>query len=492
MQKKHHFRSGILLTGLFCSAILLCGCAKKEKKSRGEREVRVNVQKIEKRTFRRQIPVQGTVDPVQFAVLSAKLGGTIERFPARTGMKLKKGDVLYEIDRQILANQVTVRQDDIKVREAERAIAKAKLQSSMANKKSAEANKESALRNLDKAKIVRKKADISKKQAIIKKNQAIIAKDKAILDMRKAELDYKRAEKLLASKAISMADFEVYATSYRKAQTDVSNTESQITNAETEIAGADAEIATADAEIATATAAIASADAALINAEAEIASAKANIANAEAQLKQANSNLAIAKKNLEDSTHHAPFNCTVVGTYVEEKEYVSTGTKILKIENLDQLEVVCYISAVYYNEITENKTKVEISADGKKYADAVITFKAPSIDPQSRTFKIKAIVPKASGLVSGMLCNVNLILEEKVAYGLPADAMMLRANNRYIVFVAGADNRAKSFDVKPGIVDGIYREVLNPEKLMNENIIINGQSFVNPGALLRVTPANKK
>ena len=394
MQKKHHFRSGILLTGLFCSAILLCGCAKKEKKSRGEREVRVNVQNLEKRTFRRQIPVQGTVDPVQFAVLSAKLGGTIERFPAETGMKLKKGDVLYEIDRQILKNQVTMRKDEIEVKRSE--------------VKTAEARKASA-----------------------------------ILSRKKAELDYNRAQKLHKSKAISNAEFEEYDTNYQKAQTD-------------------------------------------------LVSADAAIANAKAQLEQAKSNLAIAEKNLKDSTHLAPFDCTVVGTYVEENEYVSTGAKILKIENLDELEVVCYISSVYYNEIAENKTKVEISADGKKYADAVITFKAPSIDPQSRTFKIKAVVPKASGLVSGMLCNVNLILQEKVAYGLPADAMMLRANNRYIVFAAGADNRAKSFDVKPGIVDGIYREVLNPEKLMNENIIVNGQSFVNPGALLRVTPANKQ
>ena len=478
MPKNYYFRSGFLLAGLLCSSILLCGCAKKVKKNTAERETRVKVQKLEKRTFRRQIPVQGTVDPVQFAVLSAKLGGTIERFPVDTGMKLKKGAVLYEIDRQILANQVTVRQDDIKVRKAEMKIASAKLQSAKANLKSAE-------QTLKKAQINLKKAEIAKKQAIIKKKQAVIAKDKAILDLKKAELDYKRAEKLRASKAISIADFEVYATSYRKAQTDVSNSESEITNAETEVASAEAEIASANAEIATATAAIE-------NAKAEIASAEASIANAEAQLKQAISNLAIAKKNLEDSTHRAPFDCTVVGTYVEEKEYVSTGTKILKIENLDQLEVVCYISAVYYNEIVEGKTKVEISADGKKYADAVISFKAPSIDPQSRTFKIKAIVPKDSGLVSGMLCNVNIILEEKVAYGLPADAMLLRANNRYIVYAAGPDNRAISFDVKPGIVDGSYREVLNPEKIMKENIIVSGQSFVNTGSLLRVTPVDKK
>ena len=46
-------------------------------------------------------------------------------------------------------------------------------------------------------------------------------------------------------------------------------------------------------------------------------------------------------------------------------------------------------------------------------------------------------------------------------------------------------------DVKPGIVDGIYREVLNPEKLMNEQLIVSGQSFVNVNALLRVSPAKK-
>ncbi|MBE6404635.1 MAG: efflux RND transporter periplasmic adaptor subunit [Lentisphaerae bacterium] len=491
MQEKRFYRPGLFVTGLLASAFILCGCSKKEKKSSAEREVRVQVQKIEKRKFRRQIPVQGTVDPVQFAVLSAKLGGTVEYFPGRSGTKLKKGDTLYEIDRQILANQVTVRRDDIKVREAEISIAKAKLDSALAGKKSAEANRKSAMANKESALRSLDKAKITKEKALISKRQAEIARDKAELDLKKAKLDYDRAVKLRDSKAISTADFEVYATGYRKAQTDVHNTVSEIAGANAEIAGSDAEIANAGASVAKADAAISSANAEIASADAEIKSAKANIDNAEAQLKQAQSNLNIALKNLADSKQTAPFDCTVVETYVEEKEYVSNGTKILKIENLDLLEVVCYISAVYYNEIVENKTKVEISADGKKYADAVVTYKAPSIDPQSRTFKVKAIVPGKSGLVSGMLCNINIILEEKEAYGLPADAVLLRANNRYIIYAAGKDKRAKSFDVKPGIVDGTYREILNPEKFLEEDIIVSGQSFVNAGALLRVTPVKK-
>lgn len=393
MQKKQLFRAGLILSGVVSSIFIVGGCAKKAEKKVEEREIRVTVQKLERRKFKRQIPVQGTVDPVQFAVLSAKLGGTVEDFPVSTGMKLKKGAVLYRIDRKVLENQVLMRKDEIKVKEAE--------------VKMAEAHKESS-----------------------------------ILSAKKAFLDFNRAKKLNNSKAISKAEFEESETVYEKAQKDV-------------------------------------------------ISAQAAVVNASAQLKQAKSNLEIAVKNLKDSTHLAPFDCTVVDTYVEEKEYVTTGSRILKIENLDSLEIVCYISAVYYNDIIQDKTKVEISMEGKKYGDAIVTFKAPSIDPQSRTFKIKALVPKESGLVSGMLCNVNIILEEKEAYGLPSDAFLLRANNRFIVYAVGDKNRAKSFDVSPGIVDGAYREVLNPEKILNEQIVVSGQSFVNVNALLRVRPSKK-
>ena len=61
--------------------------------------------------------------------------------------------------------------------------------------------------------------------------------------------------------------------------------------------------------------------------------ANAEISNAEAQLTQAQSNLAIAEKNLKDSEVFAPFDCVVTETFVEKNEFVTTGQKILKVEN---------------------------------------------------------------------------------------------------------------------------------------------------------------
>ncbi|WP_294506156.1 efflux RND transporter periplasmic adaptor subunit [uncultured Victivallis sp.] len=382
-----------LLRSLSCIAaagIVLAhcgGCGKEQKKEIAEREIRVTLKPLEKRVFRHQIPVQGTVWPVEYAVLSAKISGTLELLKVDEGDVRKKGDTLFGIDRQILKNQVTVREDEIKVKQAELESAKLSLQS---------------------AKILEEKAT----------------------------LDYKRFLSLWSSKATSESEFETYETNYKKAETDVN-------------------------------------------------SAQAAIVNAEAQLKQAEGNLVIARKNLDDSIVYAPFDCVVTDKYVEENEYVVTGQNILRLENPGEQEVICYISAGYYDMVKAGTTPVIFALDGVEKGRGVVTYKAPSIDPESRTFKLKVQVPREIQLVSGTLCDLNIILEEKEAYGLPADAMLLRANDRYIVYAIDKENRAKSIDVVRGIVDGKYCEVVNADNLLNERIVVTGQTFVNNGSLLR-------
>ena len=384
-----YFRgSNMVCAVVLCAALVGSGCGKKKYKKVESRAVRVSVQKMQERIFKRQIPVQGTVEPAAHAVISAKIGGTVEMFKVSSGDIIKKGDVLFGIDRQILKNQVTMREDEIKVKKAELAT-------------------------------------------------AIAAKESVILSEHKAVLDYERAKKLLKSRAVSQSDFDAYETDYKKAQTDTRK-------------------------------------------------AIAAVANAEAQLKQAESNLTIARKNLDDSVQRAPYDSIVTDTYVEENEYVSGGQKILHIEDQSKLEVVCYISSVYYHDVNVDKTEVEFVDNGKKLGKGVITFKAPAIDSASRTFKIKAVVPQNIKLVSGSLCNVNIIFEVKKGYGLPSDAIMLRANNRRIVFAVGENSIAKSFDVKPGIVDNGYTEILNAEKLLKDEFVVVGQNFVNTGALLQI------
>ncbi len=375
------------------SIILLSGCAEKKQGKARERSIRVTVQQLEKRLFREQLPLQGTVMPVQFATISAKTGGTLEKLNVDSGAVCRKGDELFVIDRKILENQVVVKNDEIKVKEA----------------------------------------------AV---NSAKHALSTAKIKLEQAKRDHQRAKDL--GSATSKSNLEIAETAERTA-----------------------EMAVKDAEAA--------------------------VAYAQAQLEQAKSNLTIAEKNLADATVCAPFDCVVTETFVEQNEYVTTGKNILKLENQSELEVVSYISAVYYHKVVPGKTVVEfIGRDGSVLGSCKVTYKAPGVDPSSRTFEIKAVIPKSVNLVSGMLADFNLVLTEKTSYGLPADAMMLRANERYIVYTVTDENRAKELNVKRGIIDGKYCEVLNADEFGDKFVVITGQTYVNNNTLLDITSRQAK
>ncbi|MBQ9088031.1 MAG: efflux RND transporter periplasmic adaptor subunit [Lentisphaeria bacterium] len=378
-----------LIGVMTCSVLIFgAGCKKKETKTFQERTTRVNVSELKKQLFRKRLPVQGIVSPVEYAMISAKISGTLEELKVSEGDRRKTGDILFSIDRQVLKNQVVVKEDEIKVKEAA----------------------------LQSAQFALKMAEISRRQA---------------------KLDYERALTLRDSRAISQANFESAETEYKKAEMEVQN-------------------------------------------------AQASVVNAEAQLKQSRSNLAIAKKNLDDSIIRAPFDCVVFETFVEENEFVSTGQNILKLENPNKFEIVCYISSVYFNEVTVGKTAVEFVDNQGKKQRCMVSYKAPGIDPASRTFKLKAKLPEGANMVSGMLCELTIILAEKEAYGLPSDALLLRANDRYIAFTVNKDNRAESVEIIRGIIDGQNCEIVNAAEILGKRFVVSGQTFINNGALLKI------
>ena len=384
----------LVLVSALALLVVVCGCDSRGKKGkrRGERENRVRVENLQKRIFRQEIPVQGTVTPVVHARISAKNSGTLEDLRVDEGDIVKKGDTLFCIDRQVLKNQEMVCLNEVNVKKSE----------------------------LENARITLELAEIN---------------------LKKATQDYQRYRNLRRVNAASQSEFENFETLYKQAQTGVK-------------------------------------------------SARAAIDNAMAQQKKAEGNLIIARKNLADSILKAPFECVVTNKFIEQNEYVSAGKEILELESHENLKVVCYISSVYYNAVKKGVTPVEFVLDGKSLGRGVVTFRAPSIDPESRTFKLEAeIPPSIKELVSGALCDLKVILQEKEAYGLPADAFLLRAGNRYIVYSIDEKSRAQAIEVKRGIVDGKYCELLNPAPLMKTRFVVSGQTFINTGSLLReITP----
>ena len=106
----------LLLAG--CMAVS-AGCAKKAPPPAKNKIVRVSLAKMPELDFRQRIPVQGTVEPVEFAALSSRTEGTLDILNVSEGDAVKKGQVLFQIDRQNLENEVTVAQRALEVCESE-------------------------------------------------------------------------------------------------------------------------------------------------------------------------------------------------------------------------------------------------------------------------------------------------------------------------------------------------------------------------------------
>ena len=80
------------------------GCAKKAKKEFKERETRVTIQELEQRTFRERIPLQGIISPKEYAMISAKISGTLELLKVSEGDRRKAA-----VDKITDLGQVTVK-----------------------------------------------------------------------------------------------------------------------------------------------------------------------------------------------------------------------------------------------------------------------------------------------------------------------------------------------------------------------------------------------
>ena len=227
-------------------------------------------------------------------------------------------------------------------------------------------------------------------------------------------------------------------------------------------------------------------------------SAIANVEKAEALTKavdtltqQLATSLKIAEKNLADSKVYAPYDGYIVSKKMNAGEYAMPGMPVLEIENTKDLEIVCRLSAVYYEALSDS-TELNIEYAGKPLAKVPITYKAPNIDSLTRTFEIKAAVPAENGIISGLLCDVNIVLEQHEGLGISNKAVIARKNGESVVFLS-VGGQAVEQSVKVGLSSEGKIEIIENAALKDRNIITKGNFYLNDGApIVEVTEGDAK
>lgn len=342
--------------------------------------------------FVEKIPIQGNVESQQSADISSRTSGNIDQIPVGEGDRVKKGQLLFEIDRVNLENNVKAQQEKVAVAEADYKIARI---------------------NAELAETVR----------------------------QKAKIDYDRALQLKSSNAISQDAYENAKLKYDEAVANIAKTQAQ-----------------------------------------------SNYALA--QLNQEKANLEICRKTLADSIVKSPFEGVVVVKDMDPDEYVQTGSRILRLENPDRLELVSMISANYYARVIPGKTTGVIRTVAGEEITLPVTFRSPSVDALSRTFTVKIQLPPGKGFVSGQLYTYDLILNRVEGVGIPNEAVLTRGSGRKAVFVVTPRNTAEEVTEKTGIVDGPWTMLLDPAALKGLPVVAEGQAFLEPGDKVEETQAS--
>lgn len=124
---------------------------------------------------------------------------------------------------------------------------------------------------------------------------------------------------------------------------------------------------------------------------------------------------------------------------VEEGQYVSEGSPILRVENFGQLWVEADVYPTEANSVKPG-TLVKVTVDGfpELTQTVKISFVSPQIDPATQILKVRAVIKNNGQLQSGMAATVLLPSANiKNAVALPQDAVLRDGKGSHVWIKTG-------------------------------------------------------
>ncbi|MCA9481376.1 MAG: efflux RND transporter periplasmic adaptor subunit, partial [Nitrospira sp.] len=130
------------------------------------------------------------------------------------------------------------------------------------------------------------------------------------------------------------------------------------------------------------------------------------------------------------------------------------------------------------------QAKVTLSYDPKTQLTGTVEFVYPTLDPQTRTAKVRFEVknPKET-LKPGMYANVNLTVPLGTQLAIPRDAV-LKTGERQIVFIHHGGGTLEWRNVTLGVQTGDWVEVLEGVK-EGEHIVTSANFLIDSESQLK-------
>ncbi len=205
----------------------------------------------------------------------------------------------------------------------------------------------------------------------------------------------------------------------------------------------------------------------------------------------AEAQLGLALRALSDATVRAPFSGLIARRYVSVGEYLSAGTSLFDLVALDPIEVEFTLAEIDSAKVAlGHPVEISVAPYPDETFTANVSMISPTIDPRTRTLRVKAELLNPQGRIRpGLFAHTDLgVSEQRSVIAVPEEAVIQRADGA-VIFRLDASERVQRIQVKTGVVRNGWveiREGLRP----TDTVVVRGQTRLDDGVAVAVRQKN--
>jgi len=344
--------------------------------------------------------------------MSFRLPGHVAHLFVEEGARVKRGDVLAELDQETLEarnGQAQALVRELETRQASLALSNEFKEEVLdAEIERAQAGKSAAFARYKSLKTGSREQEIA---------EAAAARDRARYEWGNRRRDAERMKELYEARIISASQYDAAETTAEAAKAAYEAAEERyklikagprdelVMEGKANLVGSDAVLAAAEA------------------ARREVEKMKLDLKALQAQTDQARAQLAMAEEDMRKSRLYAPFDGFVTVKDVEEQEYVQAGTPVLTLAELDEVWVKTYVPETQLGKVRLGQ-KAEVFSDtfpGKNYP-GLVTYISPEAEFTPRNVQTREERVKLVYRIKVTLKNPN----QELKPGMPVDVILVQ------------------------------------------------------------------
>jgi membrane fusion protein (multidrug efflux system) len=201
----------------------------------------------------------------------------------------------------------------------------------------------------------------------------------------------------------------------------------------------------------------------------------------------ADARLAETRRAQRDAEVTAPFDGMVAQRFVSIGEFVQPGTRLFDLVALDPIEVEFRVAEVDSSRVKVGQiVGVRVAPYPDEVFDATVTVVAPTIDPSTRTLRVKASLPNPEArLRPGLFARADLGVDRRESVLMVPEEAILQRSDGEVVFRSASGNRVERRVVKTGVIKDGQVEIVEG-LAAGDKVVVRGHTALVDGSVVAV------